>query len=54
MLNTAHWVKGDVIIPTQSVPWQLLKSYCPGGREWLLSIDRAASGPSRCLLSQTS
>lgn len=52
-LSADPWVKGDIIIPTQSILWQLLKSCCPGGREWLSSIGRAASGPARCLLSQT-
>ena len=51
----AHWLKGDVILPSQPVPWQLLKRVCwAREREWLSSIRRAASGPARCLLSQTS
>lgn len=49
----AHWVKGDVIIPAQPVPWQLLKRVCcPRKREQLSSIGRAVSGPASCLLSQ--
>lgn len=35
----AHWVKGDVIIPSQ--PWQRLKSVCcPGERERFSSIGQ--------------